>query len=330
MKQQHARFTAATAQPVSLTQPHVCILLAVYNGARWLPDQLDSLQAQDHQNWQLLTSDDGSTDGSSALINRFASEQGAVHNITQLQGPRRGSGQNFLTLLRAAKTHMPPGSWLAFADQDDVWFSDRLSRGLGALRHIPDDQPALYCSATSVVNAALDDPRPSRRYCRPPSFLNALTQNIASGNTILLNPAAAQILMRAAQEVEEIVFHDWWAYQLITGAGGQVIYDPQATLLYRQHDSNVIGANLGWRAKLKRLRLLLQGDARRWNRRNLRALAASAHRLTRDNQATLAHYARLHSAGFLTRLHILWHLRPYRQSVRGTLIFWCAALSARL
>lgn len=109
---------------------------------------------------------------------------------------------------------------------------------------------------------------------RDPGFRNALVQIFAGGNTTMPNRAGIA-LARAAAAAGRVVLHDWWLHQLISGTGGQVIYDEVPLLLYRKQGTNQVGA------KLRRMRLILRGRFHRWNAINLAGLAASAHRLTR-------------------------------------------------
>ena len=120
------------------------ILLAVYNGADGLPAQLDSIAAQDDPDWRLLVSDDGSHDDSDALIAAFAGRMQG-RRVVRLTGPGQGAARNFLFLIRQWRAHLPPGSLMAFCDQDDVWLTDKLGRGRAALAAVPENVPALYC-----------------------------------------------------------------------------------------------------------------------------------------------------------------------------------------
>lgn len=315
-------------QPVP-ARPAVGILLAVYDGAADLPAQLDSLVAQDDPDWHLLVSDDGSRDASPALIAALRARM-PQRQVICLNGPGRGAAQNFLFLLRQWRHHMPPGSWLAFCDQDDVWLTDRLSRGRAALASVPDGVPALYCSRTWITDADMIGRRLSAARPRPPGFRNALVQNIASGNTILLNPAAATLVSAAAEEIADVVVHDWWVYLMVTGAGGQVLHDDTPTLLYRQHAGNQIGANDHLRARLKRIRQLLRGDFRDWNSVNIAALSAARHRLSAENRAVLEGFIAMRQAPLMRRLRTLASLRLYRQSRPAQMALWLAAVLGRL
>lgn len=311
--------------PASLTgQPEVLVLLAVHNGARWLEAQLDSLAAQQGVTWRLLASDDASTDGSRALLARFA--QAHPGRVQVIEGPGRGSTANFRHLI----ARIPEGAGhVSFCDQDDVWLPDKLARAVAMLAG--EAAPALYASRTVVVDEGLGRICDSALPRRPPSFRNALVQNIASGNTMVLNPAAAALARLAVAEAgDAMTVHDWWAYQLVTGVGGRVLFDPRPSLLYRQHASNAIGAGVGAGALRRRVQRLASGVVRDWHAATCRALGASAHRLTEENRQVLALYRDALKDGPAARIRALRRAGVYRQTRIGSLAFWLGALFGRV
>ncbi len=314
------------SSPVASADCHVVIAMAMHNGCGRLPQQLDSFRDQSHANWSLVASDDGSTDASKRLVAEFGA--GLDRNpVVCLAGPCRGYAENFLSVLR----RMPPGDcWLAFSDQDDVWTPDRLERGVQSLRDLPAGTPGLYCSRTMICDDELRPLRLSAPRPRAPGFRNALVQNIAAGNTILLNPAAAALVREAAAEAGRVIAHDWWVYQIVSGAGGTVVHDDEPTVQYRQHDGNQIGANDGARARLRRFRMILSGEYRRWNDVNVAALYGSAARLTPENRALLADFDRMRRAPLAARLRTMRRLGLYRQTRLSTMALWAAALLGRL
>ncbi len=302
--------------------------MAVHDGAATLPDQLASIAAQTHRNWRLLARDDGSRDNSREILRAFAAEG---HDARLLTGTGRGAADNFMALIRAMPDHAPADSWLAFADQDDVWLPEKLARALATLGKAGSpDQPMLYCSRTWICDADLRNRRLSAPRPRPPGFRNALVQNIASGNTILLNPAAARLVCAAAREVDTVVIHDWWIYLLVTGAGGKIVHDDRPGLLYRQHAGNLIGANDGIGARLHRLRRLLAGDMRRWTDSNIAALSRSAARLSPANRALLETFAAMRAMPLPRLLSAFRSLGLYRQTHSATFALWLAVLLGRL
>lgn len=146
--------------------PHVTILLASFQGAAFLGQQLRSIADQTHRNWSLILSDDGSTDGTQDIAARFAASRPAGQ-VRVIDGPSAGATQNFLHLLQTA----PEGA-IAFCDQDDVWFPDKLARAVDALR--PHDGPAHYAARTVICDETLKPLTGSRHFRRPFGFRNAL------------------------------------------------------------------------------------------------------------------------------------------------------------
>lgn len=305
----------------------VAILLAVYNGAALLEEQLASYLGQRHADWSLIVSDDGSSDASRLIVQRFAARVSG-RAVRLRDGPRAGFAGNFLALLKAAG---PDAPFAALSDQDDVWLPEKLERALVALAGRPPWLPALYCSRSLISDANLCSQRPSRRLRRAPGFANALAQNIASGNTIVLNRAALDLVQAAVTDLREApVAHDWWMYQIVTGAGGVVVHDDRPGLLYRQHRNNLIGANDGLRARICRIVQLFRGDYRAWNDRNVAALEASRHRLTPANRALLARFSQARRSPLPRRLRLLRDCGVYRQGRAGTALLWLAALTGHL
>ena len=243
-----------------MNDPHITILMATFNGARFLQAQLDSLLIQTHANWSLVVSDDGSRDGTLDILRAFDRAHPA-RNLRLLKGPGAGSAtQNFMSLLTR---HDLSVGWAALADQDDVWLPQKLARAIAWLGDCSPDLPALYASESIITNASLV-PRRQRPNPRPqPGFRNALVQNIFAGHSTVLNKAAMGLVRRAGIP-GQIAFHDWWLYQLIAGAGGICLLDPAQTVLYRQHGSNAFGASCGVSGAIKRLGHLARNDYGRW------------------------------------------------------------------
>lgn len=265
--------------PPSPALPRVTLLLASCQGAAHLRAQLDSFAAQDHADWALWVSDDGSTDGTRAIVAAFRSDHPG-HDIRLVEGPRRGAAANFLSLMCHPDL---PATHVALSDQDDVWYPHKLSHALTALSH--HDGPAVYSAQSRHVAG---DGRPlglSRVHSGPPSFGNALVQNRVAGHCAVLTPGALA-LVRAAGPVD-VPFHDWWLYLLLTGAGGTVTVSPEVVLDYRQHGRNVLGAHRGALAGLTRAAMVLGPVYRGWQARNRAALERARPWLTEEARALL-------------------------------------------
>lgn len=299
----------------------VHILMAVFNGAAVLPAQLDSLAAQTHGDWTLWASDDGATDESRAVLTRFAQD----HPVTLLDGPGNGSAANFLSLIAQA-----PEGMVALCDQDDIWLPGKLARAVAHLARLDPGTPALYCSRTLVWDPVTDHRRLSRAYPWPPDFGNALVENIAPGNTIVLNAAAAALARQAAPRVGDIYAHDWWLYLLVSGAGGAVIWDPEPTLLYRQHGGNLIGSGDTLRAGLRNKAGVVRGVFADRVGRNIRAIGAEQSLLSTSNAARLAAFSEARSAPLPRRFALMRRAGVWRQGRLSHVWLWAAICLGRV
>jgi glycosyltransferase involved in cell wall biosynthesis len=302
----------------------VAILMCTKDGAEFIDGQLKSIAEQTHENWILIVSDDGSNDETVAKLERFAGVR--RQEIIVRKGPGRGVCANFLSL---ANDPTIEADYFAFSDQDDIWHQEKLRRALAWLATVPADVPGMYCGRTELITIDERSYGFSPLFTRPPAFENALVQNLGGGNTIVFNREAKKILEEAA--TIDVVLHDWWVYQLVSAAGGMVHYDPRPMLKYRQHPYNLIGSNMGWRARLARIRLMLQGRFREWNKTNIAALRQlPANLLQPKNREVLAHFEKARCASLPKRLYYLRHSGVYRQTLLGNLGLLAATILKRL
>lgn len=315
-----------TARIDVLHKTHVAILLGHYNGSAFLAEQLRSLAAQTHKDWSLIVSDDGSTDHWLNIMADFVRTT-PDRRVDMMNGPRRGFARNFLSLLTAAGPTVP---YVAFCDQDDVWLPDKLARAIAALERVRPGRPALYCGRTTICDRDLRPIGVSPLFAQAPSFANALVQNIGGGNTMVVNRAALDILQDTALHASDIVSHDWWAYQIISGAGGQVFYDPEPSVLYRQHGRNIVGANQSWRARLTRINRLLRGEFRAGNAAHSQALWRARHWLSPEAVQALQRFDQLRNGPLRHRVRVLHRSGIHRQTRCGQAALYVAALLKRI
>lgn len=214
------------------------VLLSFYNGNAFIDQALQALTKQKEVDPHLLIRDDGSIEALFSLLESLLCASGL--NWELIKGPNLGACKSFLELLKLSS---PGASYYSFCDQDDVWYPDKLIRAQNRLEPFGQNIPAMYFGRLDITNRELETIILSPIPTRPPSFQNALVENIATGATIVINRAARDLLLTKIPE--NALMHDWWVY-LVISALGQVVYDPEPCIKYRLHDSNAIGWKIGF------------------------------------------------------------------------------------
>lgn len=289
--------------------------MAVFNGGRFIDEQITSLENQTVAQIDIWASDDGSQDSS---VGRLGAHAGSWSRgrFEILSGPAKGYAENYRSLMQNPEID---ADYYAFCDQDDYWQEDKLEIAISYLAPFGDGKPALYCGRTRLVDEGGEEIGYSPLFEREPGFRNAIVQSIAGGNTMVANRAAWKLMSESARRTG-FVSHDWWSYLIVSGAGGDVIYDPVPRVQYRQHSGNLIGDNVRWRSRIQRVRRLLEGQFFRWNERNLQALRKCSDLLSEDALDVLQEFESIRSDNSQIRsLRKLAKSGMYRQSTYGNL-----------
>ncbi|MFT8951068.1 MAG: glycosyltransferase [Gluconobacter sp.] len=287
----------------------VAILLSLHNGETYLNAQLDSILAQTHTDWVLYWRDDGSTDASRVIMLSFKEHRGHGRcvEITSVMGNMGVTG-SYLHLLDS----IPPTPFVAFVDQDDVWQPQKLEWALEWLHMQPLDRPALYCARQYLTDSSLNVFSKSASLRKTPDFASALTQNIATGHTVVINEATYALLYERLPP--PFILHDWWAYLVTMASGGKVFFDERCVSYYRQHARNTVGAK---RSLLSRgLSALRRGPGVFMTifESNVQHLLQEPDILTEDAQTLLSE---LDGARTLkARIKILWRRRELQRQTR--------------
>lgn len=219
----------------------VVVLLATFNGSRYLRQQLDSIAAQSHKRWRLVVADDGSLDDTLDVVRSFSKEQPG--RVRVVEGDRVGSARdNFFRLLRVAG----PAPYFAFCDQDDVWSNDKLERLVRECQDTStDDSPCMVYSDLAVVDehlGLLNSSFLQQIRARPYqiSHKNLLAENAIPGCAMLFNSTLAEIFLAREFNQASAIMHDWWI-ALLASTVGRISYVPVPLVNYRQHATNTLG-----------------------------------------------------------------------------------------
>ena len=301
------------------------VMMATYNGIRFLEGQIRSIEEQQFDKIDLLISDDGSSDGTLGYLADLK-QRWRKGKVRLLSGPGEGFAENYRHLI----LNSPAGQGIyAFADQDDEWMPEKLTEAAAWLQSQEPGIPALYCARTQTVDEGGRLSGMSPLFTRPPSFRNAIVQSIAGANTMVFNQAARDLLAESCKRTH-FVSHDWWAYLLVSGAGGRVFYSPVPRVHYRQHSSNLVGANTSWRARMARLVLMAGGRFAKWNDMNLKALASCSDLLCDDARDVVLEFRRIRDGRFLDRLSRLRSSGIHRQTALGQMSLYVACMLAKI
>ena len=294
----------------------VTILLSTFDGAAYLEAQLASLLEQSERDWTLLWRDDGSQDATVPIMTAWEGGAGAGRCRAVAPAGHLGVAGSYLALLRAGVA--AGAEAVAFADQDDVWLPEKLARGLGALAAAPAGKPALYCARQVLVGPDLRRIGLSARV-RPLAFPAALTQNVATGCTIMMNRAAARLVAASAPPPTSL--HDWWSYLVVAVAGGRIIADPEPVMLSRQHAGNRVGAPPSAARRAVAAARRGPGLFMTVLRQNVAALSEQPGLVAPENRTALERIRRGLEGGPAARLPTLLLPGLRRQTWKETLVF---------
>ena len=214
--------------------PRICVLLSTYNGEKYIKQQLDSIISQTVNNVDIIVRDDGSSDLTLQILEEYASR-----GLIQLyKGETNlGPAHSFLTLLSISDGY----DFYFFSDQDDVWMPDKISRAMDQIEKI-DDIPVLYYSNAELVDDRLRQLN-KNVYGRKqfPHMVTVLCGCSILGCTISMNRKLRDIVKSKYSNQLKIGMHDYFVSEICMICGGKIKYDDIPSLLYRQHDNNVIG-----------------------------------------------------------------------------------------
>lgn len=243
----------------------ISILMAAYNGEKYIREQIDSILAQTEQNWILYIRDDGSTDGTPEIIHEYAMKYPGM--IIPVHDTLGGLGciRNFMAALKYAQS-----DYYMFCDQDDIWLPDKAEKTLKAMKAAEQSAETEKTGYNAEVNfagkaAGTQNIRCSLPVCvhtdlevvdengqqihpsfvekldldvRGANFASLIYSNVLTGCTMMINQAMKELL---SEMPDSCMMHDQWIGLLAEGCGKRV-YLPEATIRYRQHGDNVMGA----------------------------------------------------------------------------------------
>ncbi|HFV0213331.1 TPA: glycosyltransferase family 2 protein [Streptococcus agalactiae] len=304
----------------------VNILMATYNGEKFLAQQIESIQKQTFKEWNLLIRDDGSSDKTCDIIRNFTAKDSRIRFINENEHHNLGVIKSFFTLV-----NYEVADFYFFSDQDDVWLPEKLSVSLEAAKHKASDVPLLVYTDLKVVNQELnilqDSMIRAQSHHANTTLLPELTENTVTGGTMMINHALAEKWFTP----NDILMHDWFL-ALLAASLGEIIYLDLPTQLYRQHDNNVLGA----RTMDKRFKILREGPksifTRYWKLIHDSQKQASlivdkyGDIMTANDLELIKCFIKIDKQPFMTRLRWLWKYGYSKNQFKNQVVFkWLIA-----
>ena len=245
------------------SSPTVEVLLATYNGERFLREQIDSILTQEYERLRVLARDDGSSDSTIAILREYEQRFPDRFRVMPTTSPTGSAKENFLKLMKESSSE-----YVCFSDQDDIWLPDKVSRSMQAMAtlesHYGTATPLLVFTDLRVVDDTLKTIHESlwKHAGVKPEHINNLAailgHNIVTGCTALIN---RKLLKMALDMPEEAAMHDSWIALLASAFGASKMVRAK-TVLYRQHDRNVVGADMRKNSPKALILRFLQGEGR--------------------------------------------------------------------
>ncbi|XOQ42835.1 MAG: Glycosyltransferase family 2 protein [Clostridium sp.] len=222
----------------------ITILMAAYNGEKYIGEQIDSILNQTETNWKLVIQDDCSSDATYQIACRYA-EKYPDKIATFRRDENSGSAaSNFFSMLAYAD-----GDYVMFCDDDDVWLPNKIEKSMELMRKterkVGMQKPILVHTDLTVVDekrtVLADSMFQLQKFDSTRCKLNhILAQNIVTGCTMTVNQSLVQMVNKEGIP-KHAVMHDWW-FAIVAAAFGTIAFVQTPTILYRQHRQNVVGA----------------------------------------------------------------------------------------
>ncbi len=300
----------------------IAVLMATYNGEKYIEEQIDSILNQTYKNIVLYIRDDNSKDNTVEIVKKY--EEMYPEKVILVNDQKKASGacKNFMFLLEYVYK-LDKYEYFMFSDQDDFWIEDKISTMIEEYDKIVNkDEPILIHSDLQVVDSKLNVINNSfieysgeeKKY---DGFFRYLFQNNVTGCTMFINKKLVDLIKF---NIDNIFMHDWY-FALIASSLGQVIFVDKSIIKYRQHENNVIGANkVDSRHIFKKLKNNIKNNPIRQNFYRCISQAESFKNayynlLKEKDKEVLTEFCKIRNVGKITKWRIILKYKFYQKNI---------------
>lgn len=286
---------------------NIMILMSTYNGEAYLNEQIESLVKQIDVNVQILVRDDGSTDNTHVILNKWENNG----FLKWYKGRNKGPALSFFDLVSKA----PSANYYAFCDQDDIWYSNKLVSATSKLNKIA-KRPALYFSRARYVKSnmefiGLSEENPS---C---DLGGALIGSHSLGCTMVMNKQLMQLLK---MYTPKNVLHDAWLIRLCLAIDGELVYDENPYINYRQHSNNVVGFD---KSRIKRAIRLIKYARKNKNHKSeiAKELLVNYSEYISKNEKEILKQVSYYNESLIAKMRLIRNKNIRRKSKKENMLF---------
>lgn len=288
----------------------VTILMATYNGEKFIRKQIESILCQTYKNFQLIIRDDGSKDNTIKIISELVENDNRIELIV---GNNLGQKKNFNELLKIGKK----SKYIMFADQDDIWLENKVEISLNEIKKYEnihgEDEPILVYTKLRYVDENLNLLKIKKINNTENSINTLLGYNYIWGCTMIINHALANISFPIGEYSQN---HDYWI-ALCASINGEIVHLNEETILYRQHSNNVTGGinNYSIINKIKRIGVLFKSYEQQV-KQNIEFCEKNT------NNSILNDYLSMCSSSGINKVKKIWKIGLRRNTKKDSIIYY--------
>lgn len=288
----------------------IAVIMAAYNGIKWIAEQVDTILNQKNVKLHLYISIDPSQDGTEKWCKNLEKNK---HNVTVLPTAQHfgSAAPNFFRLIK--DIDFSKYDYIALADQDDIWHPNKISTGIKKIK-----QKSCNAYSSNVTAFWEDGTKTLINKAQKQVKWDFLFESAGPGCTFILEKKIITELQQIIinNDTSGIWLHDWFIYCYTRSQNYQWYIDKTPSMDYRQHNNNQVGINKGYKALRYRIKLIINGSALK----QARLLAKLSHL---ENNHFVKKWEKLNRRGILT---LILNAHNCRRKPRDKIYFAAACL----
>jgi len=300
----------------------IYILMATYNGEKFINEQIDSLLNQTYENWKLIIHDDNSKDRTVSIVKEYQSKYNNKIKLLDDNISTGGAKENFTYLLNKIDDNY---DYIMFCDQDDIWINNKievtLNKMIAAENKYKNKPILIHTDLYIYENVETSKYKKFMEYQNLNSGFDTINrlivQNIVTGCTVMINKLSVEKIKKIPKEA---IMHDWWI-AIVISSFGKIVFLDNATILYRQHENNIVGVkqkNLSFYIK----KIVSRNSFECNSLQMKKFLNIYKESLNKNDKKIIEVFISLQSYSYLKARYLMWKYKIYKHGfIRNIALF---------